>query len=378
MATKVTVQKEAFADSLAMVGRAVGSHSHLPILANVMLASDEGQLRLSATDLTVGITVWMDANMDGSLALTLPARTLTDVVNALSESEVQFSVNGKPEAALKSGSFKGVVKGNEASEFPSIPVFDVSQGISFDASTLKEMIQSVAFAASVDDSRPVLAGVLLMLDEQTLAMAATDGFRLAVRKTDLPARVGKKQVIVPAAALKELARILGATKCSRVTLYMPPSGAQVVLRCENVQLVSQLIDGRFPDYQVIVPKSYKTRTVVARTELLKACKQAGIMARAGSNVVRFQLKPGDENTGKVIVLAEADETGESEIELDATVEGPELEIAFNVKFLQDALEAIETKTIVMETSTHKTPAVIRPAGEENYTYVLMPMHIDGK
>jgi DNA polymerase III subunit beta len=378
MATKVTVQKEAFADSLAMVGRAVGSHSHLPILANVLLASDEGQLRLSATDLIVGITVWMDANMDGSLALTLPARTLTDVVNALSESEVQFSVNGKPEAALKSGCFKGVVKGNEASEFPSIPVFDVSQGIYFDASTLKEMIQSVAFAASVDDSRPVLAGVLLMLDEQTLAMAATDGFRLAVRKTDLPARVGKKQVIVPAAALKELARILGSTKCARVTLYMPPSGAQVVLRCENVQLVSQLIDGRFPDYQVIVPKSYKTRTVVARTELLKACKQAGIMARAGSNVVRFQLKPGSENTGKVIVLAEADETGESEIELDATVEGPELEIAFNVKFLQDALEAIETKTIVMETSTHKTPAVIHPAGEENYTYVLMPMHIDGK
>ncbi len=126
-----------------------------------------------------------------------------------------------------------------------------------------------SFAASVDDSRPVLAGVLLMLDEQTLAMAATDGFRLAVRKTELPARVGKKQVIVPAAALKELARILGSTKCARVTLYMSPSGAQVVLRCENVQLVLQLIDGRFPDYQVIVPKSNKTRSVVARSELWK-------------------------------------------------------------------------------------------------------------
>ena len=378
MATKVTVQKTTFADSLAMVGRAVGSHSHLPILSNVLLASEEGQLRLSATDLTVGITVWMDANMDGSLSLALPARTLTDVVNALSDPEVQFSVNGKPEAALKSGSFKGIVKGNEGSEFPSIPVFDVSQGISFDANTLKEMIQSVAVAASVDDSRPVLAGVLLILDDQTLAMAATDGFRLAVRKTELPARIGKKQVIVPAAALKELSRILGSTKCARVTLFMPPSGSQVVMRCENVQLVSQLIDGKFPDYQVIVPKSYKTRTVVSRSELLKACKQAGIMARAGSNVVRFQLKPGGENIGKVVVLAEADETGESEIEMDATVEGPELEIAFNVKYLQDVLEVIDTKTVVMETNSHKTPAAIRPAGKEEYTYVLMPMHIDGK
>ena len=158
------------------------------------------------------------------------------------------------------------------------------------------------------------------------------------------------------------------------------------MRCENVQIVSQLIDGKFPDYQAILPKGYKTRTVIGAVDLLKACKQAGIIAREGSNVVRFHLKPGIDQTGKVQLLSESDETGASEIELDATVEGQELEIAFNVKFLQDGLEAISTRNVVIEINAHNTPAIIRPADreasplgeEEGFLYVLMPMHIDGK
>ncbi len=378
MTSKVIVQRNTFAESLAIVGRAVGSHAHLPILANVLLSKDEGQLRLSATDLTLGVTVWMDANMDGDLGLTLPAKTLTDVVNSLVEPEVVFSVNGKPEVALKCGTYKGVVKGVEASEFPAIPEFDVSSGIPLDANTLKEMIQKVAFAASVGDTRPVLTGVLVNMDGKTVSMVATDGFRLAICKAELPVTLGKKQLIIPASALKEVVRILGAAKANKITLFLPSTGSQVVLRCENVQIVSQLIDGRFPDYQAILPKGYKTRTVVSTIDLLKACKQASIIAREGSNVVRFHFQPGAERTGKVKLLAESDETGASEIELEATVEGQELEIAFNVKFLQDALEAISTRDVVIETNAHNMPAMIRPAGVEDYLYVLMPMHMDGK
>jgi len=378
MTCKVTVQKNTFAESLAIVGRAVGSHTHLPILSNVLLSKDEGQLRLSATDLTLGVTVWLDAHMDGELGLTLPAKTLTDVVNSLVEPEVVFSVNGKPEAALKCGAYKGVVKGIEASEFPTIPEFDVSSGISLDAITLKEMILNVAFAASVDDSRPVLTGVLMNMEGKSLSMVGTDGFRLAICKVDLPVTFAKKQMIVPASTLKEVVRIIGATKASKITLSLPLTGSQVVFRCENVQIVSQLIDGKYPDYQAILPKGYKTRTVIATADLLKACKQASIIAREGSNVVRFHLQPGPNQTGKVKLLAESDETGASEIELDATIEGQELEIAFNVKFMQDGLEAITAKNVVIEANAHNTPAIIRSTGEEENLYVLMPMHIDGK
>jgi len=378
MTCKVTVQKNTFSESLAIVGRAVGSHSHLPILSNILLSKDEDQLRLSATDLTVGVTVWMDANLDGDLGLTLPAKILTDVINSLTDPEVVFSVNGKPEASLKCGTYKGIVKGIDASEFPTIPEYPITNGISMDASMFKEMIQKVAFAASMDDTRPVLTGVLMSMDGKTVSMVGTDGFRLAICKAILPDLFAKKQLIIPASALKEVMRILNATKTARITLVLPTNGSQVVFRCENVQIVSQLIDGKFPDYQAILPKGYKTRTVIATADLLKACKQASIIAREGSNVVRFHLQPGPNQTGKVRLLAESDETGASEIELDATIEGQELEIAFNVKFMQDALEVISTKSVVIETNAHNTPATIRPAGKQDaYWCVLMPMHLDG-
>jgi DNA polymerase-3 subunit beta len=386
MTSKVIIQKSVFADSLAIVGHAVGSHTHLPILSNVLLSKDEGQLRLSATDLTLGVTVWMDANMDGDFGLTLPARTLTDMVNTLTEPEIVFSVNGKPEATLKCGAYKGIVKGVEASEFPTIPEYDISNGISLDASMFREMIKNVVFAASVDDTRPILTGVLMNMEGKIVTMVATDGFRLAICKAMLPEPLDKRQIIIPASALKEVVRILGTTRAARITLVLPTTGSQVVLRCENLQIVSQLIDGKFPDYQAILPKGYITRTVMAAADLLKACKQASIIARDGSNVVRFHLqspygnasRPLPDQTGKVTLLAESDETGASEIELDATVEGQELEIAFNVKFLQDGLETISTKNVVIETNSHNTPAAIRSTGEEDYLYVLMPMHIDGK
>lgn len=386
MSSKVIVEKSAFAENLSIVGRAVASSPHLAILANILITSEGGQLRLAATNLTLGVSTWMDARLDGQIALTLPAKTLTDIVNSLADSEVQFSVNGKPEATLKSGTFKGVVRGTEASEFPPLPEHDVSEGVSLPASLLRDMIQGTAFAAASDEARPVLEGVQISFEGNTLSMAATDGFRLAIKRAHLPSAVTKKQVIIPASSLKEVVRVLSATKPEQVRLYIPPTGSQVVLRTENVQLVSQLIDGRFPDYQVIVPKDHKTRTVIATADLLKACKQAGIIAREGGNVIQLRLTPGADQTGNVTVLAESGDTGESEIELPATVTGPELTIAFNVKFLQDGLEAIRTQNVVIETNSHKTPAVIRPAGgkasptgeEEDYQYILMPMHVDGK
>jgi DNA polymerase III subunit beta len=386
MTCKATVQKNTFSESLAIVGRAVGSRSNLPILSNILLSKDGDQLRLSATDLTLGVTVWMDANLDGDLGLTLPAKTLTDVINSLTDREVVLSVSGKPEVSLKCGTYKGIVKGIDASEFPTIPEYPITNGVSMDASMFKEMIQKVAFAASMDDARPVLTGVLMSMDGKTVSMVGTDGFRLAICKAILPEPFAKKQLIIPAAALKEVMRILTATKTARITLVLPTSGSQVVFRCENVQIVSQLIDGKFPDYQAILPKGHKTRAVLDAGDLLKACKQANIIAREGSNVVRFHFqppngdasRPGADQTGKVKLLAESDETGASEIELDASVEGQELEIAFNVKFLQDGLEAITTKNVTIEANAHNTPAVLHSTGDEENLYVLMPMHIDGR
>jgi DNA polymerase-3 subunit beta len=331
MMCNVIVQRNIFAESLAIVGRAVSTHGQLPILSNLLLNKEEDKLRLSATDLTLGISVWMDARMDGDLELTLPARTLADVVNTLTEPEIAFSVDGKPEASLENGSFSGTIKGVEASEFPAISTFDVSEGVTIDAGLFKEMIQHVSFAASMSDSRPVLTGVLLNLDGKTASMVATDGFRLAIYKAELPITLGKILLNIPACALKEVVRILGTTQAKNITLFSPKEGNRIVLRCENVQVISQLIDGKYPDYQAIIPNGYKTRTVIATTDLLNACKQASVIAREGNNAVRIHLQPGIDQTGKIRILAQSDETGASTIELVAFVEGQDLECAFNVK-----------------------------------------------
>ena len=164
----------------------------------------------------------------------------------------------------------------------------------------------------------------MSMDGKTVSMVGTDGFRLAICKAILPEPFAKKQLIIPASALKEIVRIMNATKTARITFVLPPNGSQVVFRCENVQMVSQLIDGKFPDYQAILPKGHKTRAVLDAGDLLKACKQASIIAREGSNVVRFHFQPGADQTGKVKLLAESDEAGASEIELEVMIEGQEL------------------------------------------------------
>jgi DNA polymerase-3 subunit beta len=305
------------------------------------------------------------------------------VVSLIGEPEIVFSANGKPEISIKSGSFKGVVKGIEASEFPAMPEYDMSAGLTLDAGLLREMIQSTVIAASVDEARPVLTGVLLSFEGNQISMVGADGFRLAIRRANLPEKVDARQVIVPAASLKEIMRILGAVRAKQVTLLAPRQGSQVVIRCENVQLVSQLIDGNYPDYQAIIPKSCKTRMVVSTSDLMKACKQAGIIAREGGNVIRLHLTPGEDRAGKVQVLAESSETGTSEVELAAAITGVEMTIAFNVRFLLEVLEVIRTPNVAIEMNANNSPAVFRPVGfdastteKEDYLYLLMPMHLD--
>jgi DNA polymerase-3 subunit beta len=235
----------------------------------------------------------------------------------------------------------------------------------------------VSFAASSDEARPVLMGVLVQVDQDKLTMAAADGFRLSVRKAVLstPAQA-PVSAIVPAQALKELARV--ATD-GEEPLYMvlPKGRGQVVFRVKDVEVVSQLIDGTVPDYQQIIPRSYKSRTLVSTSSLLKACKQAEIFAREGSNVARFNIKTaqGDMQPSEVEISATSEETGKNETIVEATVDGGGLLIAFNVKFLREALEVIRTPNVALETSAANAPGVVKPVGDDQFLHVIMPMHL---
>ena len=375
---KVTVLQENLARGLSVVSKAVSPRSTLPVLANVLIASDEGRLRLSATTLEMGITCWIPARIEEEGSTTVPARTFSDLVSTLPSDQVMLKLDVQTQSLnVRGGTSTNDIKCIDAQEFPPLPTPDLEGAVQINGGDFREMIHQVVFAASSDEARPVLMGVLIQVDKDKLTMAAADGFRLSVRKavlsTPAPASVS---AIVPAQALKELARVASDGE-EPIYMVLPKGRGQVVFRVKDVEVVSQLIDGTFPDFQQIIPRSYKSRTLVATSSLLKACKQAEIFAREGSNVARFNIKTAqsDMQPSEVEISATSEETGKNETIVEATVDGGGLLIAFNVKFLREALEVIRTPNVALETSAPNAPGVVKPVGDDQFLHVIMPMHL---
>ncbi len=374
---KVSCLQENLSKGLSIVGRAVSPRSTLPVLGNVLLATDAGRLKLSATNLEVGINCWIGAKVEEEGATTVPARTFADLVNALPPEQVDMELVVRTQTLnLRAGRSEANIKGIDAAEFPIVPDPDENGGISIEPDVLRTAVSQVAFAAATDDSRPILTGVLAKFDETQLTLAAADGFRLSVRTIPLPQPVADPfSLIIPARALTELGRISGEQE-EPITITVTPTRNQVLFQLTNIVLVSQLIDGNFPDYRQIIPRDRTTHTVVDTAAFLKACKTALIFARDAAHITRVHVKPGSElSPGHIVVSATSAETGDDVSEFDATIEGEEIEIAFNVKYMIDMLSVVGTPQVALDTTTSSSPGVIRPVGDVDYTHVIMPMHL---
>ncbi|HEX6305553.1 MAG TPA: DNA polymerase III subunit beta [Anaerolineales bacterium] len=374
---KVSVLQENLAHGLNIVSRAVSPRSTLPVLANVLVATDEGRLRLSATNLELGITCWIGAKIQEEGSTTVPARTFTELVSTLTDQQVEMDLNVRTQTLnVRSGSSNTDLKCIDSQEFPPMPSPDISDGMQLNVAELKEMIHQVAFAASTDDARPILTGVLVTVQGNKITLASADGFRLSVRNAELSADVSRPiSAVIPARALSELARIAGEGE-QAITMILPPGRGQVIFRMKDIELVSQLIDGVFPDYEQIIPRNYQTRTVLGTAAFLKACKQAEIFAREGSHIARINITPGGElQPGTVEISGQSEETGFNQTTVDASIDGPPLLIAFNVRFLREVLDVVGTPDVALETSIDTAPGLIRPVGEDEFLHVIMPMHL---
>ena len=374
---KVSVLQENLAHGLNIVSRAVSPRSTLPVLANVLVASDEGRLRLSATNLELGITCWIGAKIEEEGSTTVPARTFTDLVSTLPNDRVNMTLNVRTQSLnVVCGSSNTDIKCIDSQEFPPIPVPDLGQGIQINVADMKEMIHQVVFAASTDEARPILTGVLLTVQGNKISLEAADGFRLSVRKDSLSEPVSRLiKAVIPARALSELARIAGDGD-QPLTMVVPPGRGQVIFRMKDIELVSQLIEGNFPDLEQVIPRSHQTRTVMSTAQFLKACKQAEIFAREGSHIARINISPGGEmKPGAVEISGHSEETGSNQTVVDASIEGPPILIAFNVRFLREVLDIIKTPNVALETTTETSPGVIHPVGEDTFLHVIMPMHL---
>jgi DNA polymerase-3 subunit beta len=373
---KVTVSQANLAHGLGIVTHAVASRTTLAVLSNVLLATDEGRLRLSATNLEMGITCWIGCKIEEEGSITIPARTLTDLVNTLPVGEVRLTLNPRTQSMeIKCGTTSSEIKGIDSQEFPPMPIADLDGGVELNLADLKEMITQVIFAASTDEARPVLMGAQISINDNTVSMAAADGFRISVRSGQLSHSVSEPvSIIVPARALAELARVT-MDGSDTVRMSIPSGRGQVIFSLKDMEIASQLIEGKFPDFNQIIPKAFKTRTVITTAQFLKACKQVEVFAREGAYVSRLNLKPVEDGPGEVEMNAANEETGSSDVVLDATIDGAPLLIAFNVRYLREVLEVIKTPNVALETSANNTPGVIRPVGDDTFTHVIMPMHL---
>ncbi|WP_287158387.1 DNA polymerase III subunit beta [Chloroflexus sp.] len=373
---KLTCMQEDLKRGLAAVGHAVAGKSTLPVLANVLLATDEGRLKLTATNLEVGINRWISASITRDGAIAVPAKLLTDVVGGLPNDKVTLSLDQKTQTLrVECGRFVSNIKGVDADEFPSLPTVSAQTPlVSLPAEVWQEAIEQVAFAAATDESRPILTGVLVRTRDQQVTLVAADGFRLAMRMIQLSAPVAHAvDCLIPARTLSELARIIGDTD-AEVAMVYTPGGSHVLFHTENIEVVSRLIEGRFPDFERIIPQQYLTRMVLDSNELAKAVKLASFFAGSSQNVVKLKIEPASELApGRVVISANAAELGDNTSELDGSVTGEGGVIALNVRFLADAIAAVHSNQIAFEMQSAQSPAVFKPVGQDGYIHIVMPM-----
>jgi DNA polymerase-3 subunit beta len=374
---KLSCLQENLSRGLGVVGRAVATRTTLPITNNVLLATDQSRLKLVATNLEMAISYWIGAKVEEEGTITVPARLLTEFVNSLPNDKIDINLSSRTKTlALKCARFEARISGVDAKDFPPIPAINEGISTKVEVEAFGQAISQVAFAAASEESRPVLTGVDAQFDNDVLTLAAADGFRLAVYKLPLTTAVMEKvEVIIPARTLTELNRMM-ADGSEVVDITINPNKSQALFRLKDTELVSQLVQGNFPQYTQLIPQSYNTRVIIDVAEFLRATKTASIFARDGNGIVRLMAASGSELTpGKLTVSARSEEIGDDVGEIDATVEGEETKIAFNGKYLIDVLGVIREPRVALETTNPSSPGVIRPVGMDNYVHVVMPMFV---
>ena len=371
----VSCLQEHLAKGLGIVGRAVAVRSTLPITANILLSTEEGRLKLAATNLEIALSCWVGAQVEEEGAITVPSRLLIDFVNSLPSEKIEMTLAPRSrQLKLACARNQATMNGVDADDFPPIPTVEDGGSLELDPQELHTAISQVIISAATDDSRPVLVGVNAKMEGDQLTFAATDGFRLSVRHLTLSSAVPEPvQVIIPARALAELNRLL-PEETDPVQMTLNSTRTQVLFRLKNVELVTQLIQGTFPDYSQIIPEDHTSKATVDVAEFLRETRTAAIFARDGSGIVRLQFTPGEDVApGKMTISARAEEIGDNLSELDAAIEGEGDKIAFNSKYLQDCLGVLEGGRVTLGMSGPSRQGVLRPVGDDSFVHVLMPM-----
>ena len=363
---KFRSERDVLVEALAAAARAVANRGGaLPVLSGIRFELEGDRLKLTGSDLelTIGVELEVSGGADG--VAVLPARVAVDVVRSLEAGAVEITVEGE-EAHISAGRFQSAIRLLPADEFPRLAV-PPDEAVTLEAEAFATALHQVVPAASADDARPILTGVLLAAEGTGLRLVATDSYRLAVR--DLPGtsvlREGQN-VLVPSRALRELERLLGSTE--EITLRL--GDREATFEVGGTRLTTRLIEGEFPNYRGLIPSSHPNRLVVGREALVDAVRRVKLMAREPNTPVRLAMS----DDGLELVAITQD-VGQAHEQLDATYEGTELTVAFNPDFLLNGVEVTPGDEIALDTVDAQKPAVVRPTGSDDFLYLLMPVRV---
>ncbi|HBI33972.1 MAG TPA: DNA polymerase III subunit beta [Candidatus Moranbacteria bacterium] len=379
---KLTCTQENFKKAIYSTERVVGKQITLPILENILLETDNGMLKISATNLEIGVFLKIGAKIEEEGKITVPARLLSNFVNNIPNvGTVSLSVVDQT-LHIESGSSKAQIKGLQAQDFPIIPEMEGEFLFSLPAQEMKEVIPRLAVCVSLDSTRPELTGLNFVLDKLEVRLAATDSFRLAEAVVTLIKDNSQaydlfiektNSVIVPLNTISELFRVINP-ETQDIKIGIEES--QIFFQIDNVRIVSRLINGKYPPYQQIIPQEFTTKVFLPKDDVLRAVKIAGIFTHSKAGEVKFTV---NSEAKEVYVQSKAEEVGENKTILNAQIEGPDQEALFNPRYMVDGLQAISTPHLVLLMNSGGSPAVLRMVqGEKkeemlNYTYIIMPI-----
>lgn len=419
---RLSCLQENLSRGLGFVASAVPARTTYPVMQNVLIATDNARLKLSATNQEIAISTWIGAQIDEEGTVTVPARLLTEFTNSLPAERVDLRYTEQPVGmSVQCARFSAQIHGAPATDFPPIPTVDSGVAGRIDTKVLTDAIRHVGIAAATEDSRPVLTGVKVEISGEKFTFAAADGFRLGVYNGRLIEPLSQDvEFIIPAKALSEVSRLAGNQPDPvEFTVNIPQNENQApnqaMFRLNNIEIVATLLQGTFPNYAQLVPQQFENRTVVHLEEFIRATRAASIFARDGSGIVRLMINAASDTaasdvaddaassdaasdtasddaasdaaddaasddavnaeSGKMLVLSRAEEVGENQGEIDATIEGGEAKIAFSSRYLTEVLNVLEANQVALETTSPSSPGVIRPVGNDKYVHVVMPIFV---
>jgi len=365
---KVKVLQSEMLPALQISSRFVSTRAQLPILSNIKLSARGAKLVISATNLEMSFSTKIGAKIEEEGEISLPAKTITDLVQSISSDQIEFSVQDE-KVTVTSSQSKTTLSGNNTAEFPEIVEEIKEEGVlDLPTSEFIASLPQVAFCSSPDDTRPALSGVLFEIDTD-ITIVATDGFRLSKKVMKISQKTENMRFIAPRSIVSEILKIV-KDDSKKLKLHYSEENNQIIIEYDDFVITSRVVDGAYPDYEGIIPSSSKVKAEVGRSDFINALKTISVIARDAANVVEFVF-----DDGSIRLNAENSKSGEGETHIDAQVDGGPLKILFNYKYVAEFLSAISADNVTVELNDATAAGIFRIAGDDSYLHIIMSVKL---